>query len=304
MSSRILALLLSGLLLAFVIGCGSGNTQHTTTNNVPPFSSPAPTPVPTPTPSPTTTPTPTPSPGTFGGQTAQYEAALLRPGKTGDVAAGQIWMNFGGVNALGKVQFSGGVANGTYDIIFEPFTNNASFPVGTVTSDASGNVNATFTFPQKGTFSGIFHLSAGTNSFNTEIDPMDSGVDSNTGFVYDVPAVRASAVTPSISGPVLGNDALGSGFISAGTAGNAPGTNSGKLHAELHGAAPNSTYFITECGRGGSSSCFSVNGPGVVTDASGNGTLDEPFFTNLDPAIVFEFIRDNQVQYVTGFTVQ
>ncbi len=292
MNGKILITALAALLLAFLLGCGSSNPQ--TANNSPTPSSPSPTPTPTPTPNPTPTPTPTPTT-----HTDQYEAALLRPGKTGSVAGGQIWMNLNGASGVGQIQATGGVPNTTYLITFDPFhADNTAFGSGGATSDASGNLNGTFTFPQKGTFSGIFIVSAGTNSMGQEVDPMDSGVDDNTGKVYNAPLVRAADVTPSLGGGgvTIGTDPLGSGFVSAGT---------GKLHAELHGAAANATYSIVECGNNAGSSCQAINQPGTITtDASGNATLDQNFFTNGDPALVFEFFNNSQLQFVTGFHVQ
>lgn len=267
MRDRTVALLLAGLLAALLIGCGSNNT---TAFNPPPNPSRA----------------------------SQYGAALLRPGATGSIAGGQVFVNQSGASGVGRVQATGGAANATYTITFKPFTNsNSGFQVGSVMSDATGNIDSSFTFSPKGTFAGIFHLSAGTNSFNTEIDPMNSGVDDNTNMIFNVPVVRASTVAPAISsGVAVGTDALGSGLVKAG---------SGKLHAELQGAAAITIYDIVECGVNASSSCQAINQPGTIaTDASGNATLDQNFFTNGDPAVIFEFFNNNQLEYVTGFIVQ
>lgn len=272
-------LLTAALLLA--VGCGSSSN---TTSNQPPSNQP-----PGNQPPPGGTPPP-------AAQTAQYEAALLRPGKTLDVAGGQIMVNANGSSGTGQVTASNGVVSGTYTITFLPFTNSSNaMKVGTVTSDASGNIKGSFTFSQKGTFAGIFHLSSGTNSFNQDIDPLDSGVDDNSAFIFHVPLVKASAVSPAISsGVMIGSDALGSGTVVAGQ---------GKLHVELKGAAANATYNIVECGVNASSSCQAANLT-IATDASGNATLDQNFFTHGDPAVVFEFFNGSQLEYVSGFTVQ
>ena len=289
MKSRTLVLLLGALLLAVVMGCGSNN--NTASNNPQPSPSPSPSPQPSPQPS----PSPTPSPAA----TAQYEAALLRPGKTVDVPGGQIIVNAGGVSGAGKITATNGAVSATYNITFEPFTNSSNvINLGTVTSDASGNISGTFTFSQKGTFAGVFHVSAGTNSFGTEIDPMDSGVDNNTNFVFNVPLVRSSMVSPTIQdSSSTGTDPLTSGTVVSG---------GGKIHIELHGAAPNGTYIIGACGVNDSSSCSQLNGATITTDSSGNGTLDTNgfLFGNGDPAIVVELFRNSQRQFVSGFTVQ
>lgn len=266
--------------LLLIAGCGSSNN---TANAQPPGNQPPPSSPPPPS----------------GGQTAQYEAALLRPGKTSPIAGGQIIVNVNGASGTGQVQATGGAVSATYTITFKPFTNsNAAFQAGTVTSDASGNINGSFTFPQKGTFSGVFHLSAGVNSFNTEIDPMDSGVDNNTNLVFSVPLQQVSKVTPAIhETAMLGSDPLASGMVTAG---------GGHVHIELHGAAANGTYTVGACGVNDSSSCSSISGVSIVTDASGNGATDAATFIqgNGDPAAIVELFRDNQLQYVSGFTVQ
>lgn len=283
--------------LILIAGCGGGNNAATNnpTTTLSSANPPATTPPPT-NPPPTMPPPTNPPPTTM---TAQYEAALLRPGKTGEVAGGQIIVNLNGASGVGSVKATNGAVNATYTITFLPFTHStSSFPVGTVTSDASGNINGSFTFPQKGTFAGIFHLSAGTNAFNTEIDPMDSGVDNNTNFVFNVPLVRSGTVSPALNDfSITGTDPLTSGTVVAG---------GGHVHVELHGAAPNGTYTIGACGVNDSSSCSELTGGTLTTDSSGNGTLDVNGFLegNGDPSVIVEVFRNAQRQYVSGFTVQ
>ncbi len=305
----LLAILFTCLVaLAILSGCSgtkmtTSSTTTTSPSPTPPTTSPTPSPSPTPTP-PTTTPPPTtpPTPSV----TPQYEAALLRPVNTGtgESAGGQIIVNAGGTSGAGKVTATNGAKSATYTITFRPFTNSSnssSIQVGTVMSDASGTINGSFTFPQKGTFAGIFHLSAGTNASNTEIDPMDSGVDDNTTFVFNVPLVQASQVSPVIQNvgtpgfpTTFGTDPLASGFVTA---------NQGKLHVEFHGAAPNATYDIVQCDP--------VNGCNaggtVTTDGPGTAISDQTYFvTNRwDPRVVFGFLKGfNNLEYVTGFTVK
>ncbi len=279
--SQYLFVLLLAAALIVLAGCNATNNMA----NKPPTTPTAP-----------TSPPPTSPPPSA---TAQYEAALLRPGSTGPIAGGQIIVNLNGASGAGQVQATNGAVSATYTITFLPFEHStSSFPVGTVTSDASGNINGTFTFTQKGTFAGIFHLSAGTNSFNTEIDPMDSGVDNNTNLVFKVPLQKASAVSPAIQEPSpLGNDPLGSGVVVAG---------GGHLHIELHGAAPNATYTVGACGVNDSSSCSSTSGVSIMTDASGNGSTDAATFIqgNGDPAAIVEIFHNDQLQFVSGFVVQ
>lgn len=220
----------------------------------------------------------------------------------GEVAGGQIIVNAGGVSGAGKVTATNGAKSATYTITFLPFSHPSnSFPVGTVMSDAAGNINGSFAFPQKGTFAGFFHLSAGTNAANTEIDPMDAGVDDNTNFVFNVPVVQASKVAPMIENAgqpgfptTFGNDPLASGFITA---------NQGNLHIELHGAAPNATYDLVQCDPTGACGNYFP----VTTDGTGTVVSDQTYFlTNRwDPRVVFGFMRGfNNLEYVTGFTVQ
>ncbi len=279
----VLALVFFFLGLAVLAGCGSSNTTAT---NAPPTTTP-----------PTNSPQPTGNPP-LAQTSQQYEAALLRPVNTGtgEAAGGQIIVNAGGTSGAGKVTATNGAKSASYTITFRPFTNSSSssIQVGTVMSDAAGNINGSFTFPQKGTFAGIFHLSAGTNASNTEIDPMDSGVDDNTNFVFNVPVVQASQVSPTIEGMTFGTDPLATGFVTA---------NQGNLHVELHGAAPNATYDIVQCDP--------VNGcnagGAVTTDGTGTAISDQTYLVNnrWDPRVVFGLLKGfNNLEYVTGFTVQ
>ncbi len=95
----------------------------------------------------------------------------------------------------------------------------------------------------------------------------------------------------------MGSDPLASGVVVAG---------GGHLHVELHGAEPNSSYFIGACGVNDSSSCAADPSTLLNTDASGNGALDEsrPIPNNSGPELIVEIFRNNQLQYVGGFTVQ
>ncbi len=292
-----IAVALSCLVLAFVLGCGSSNSA---VNNPP--ATPAPSPTPTTTPGPTPTPGPSPAPPpTPKAEFGQYEAALIRPlDGLLPTSAGQITVSANGSNGAGHVQAAGQFKFSlvTYTVTFCPFTAgpHSCFNVGTVNADNSGNIDAAFTFAQKGTWAGIFRVAA-IDSMGNADDTMFSGVDNNSQLIFNSPLQPAGLVTPPIqNGVELGTDAVTLGFLIAGN---------GHLHAELHGAAPNATYSIVACGVNGSSSCQTVSQPGTLsTDGAGNGSLDQGFLTTGDPAVVFELFRNNQLEFATGFTVQ
>src|SRR5574340_1143956 len=109
-------LLLAGALL-LTVGCGSSSN---TTSNQPPGNQP-----------PGNQPPPggTPPPASA----TQYEAALLRPGSTGAIAAGQIFVNANSASGAGKVTATGGAKSASYTITFRPFTNSGNpIQVGSV----------------------------------------------------------------------------------------------------------------------------------------------------------------------------
>lgn len=283
--------------LWIVIGCGSGNVASTSS---PPATNPAQPPPTMPTPSPTPPAPPPPA----GAQTPQFEAAVLRPAASGpDVAVGQVIVNVNSVSGTGHIQATGGVANATYSLTFDPFVGRAPWLVTNVRADASGNINASFMFNNspftsngKGTFSGEFEMQAGNQPppSGAPIDPLRSGVDDTTNLVFNAPLVQAGQVSPMIEdGTTFGTDPLGSGFVTA---------NQGKLHVELHGAAPNTTYSIVQCGVNGGSSC-DVSGS-ITTDGTGTAISDQSYFTATNPEVVFEFFKGNDLEYVTGFVVK
>lgn len=264
---------------AILIGCGSSNPAGA--------SSPTPT-------------QPVPAPPTA--QAPQYEAAMLDQNKPDpdhvDLDAdGQIFMNANGVSGAGKIQISGVPPNLTYTITFEPFGSPAAaIPLGTAASDANGNVNATFTFPQKGTFAGIFNMQTGVDANGLPMNQLGSGVDNVANFVFNVPLQLAGKVAPAIPDHIIGTDPLSSGIVTAG---------GGHIHVELRGALPNAQYSLGACGVGDGSSCSGLSGL-FSTDASGNGTLDAAVRVtgNGDNRVIIEVFRGDDLEYVTGFTVQ
>ncbi len=166
--------------------------------------------------------------------------------------------------------------------------------VAEVTADANGNGSANFTFPQKGTFAGVFRVLSQDGRLR-----LDSGMFTPAQATQIFHLVKSANVTPlpSTWAP-LGSDPLDSGAITIN--GTAP-TATARL--ELHRAAPNMEYGLVECDAEPEHTpvCTSVLGS-FTTDSTGFASVT---FTpaNTNPAI-YEVKHGDLHEFVTGFIVQ
>jgi hypothetical protein len=238
-------------------------TTPTPTTPTPPSTTPTP-PSTTPTPPPTT-PTPPPTPTTGGGSstsgTVQWLSSLNVTGP-GAASHGQVTVDTAGnVN----VQLtSGGTPNVQYAVSFTNYGDSTSIPVGTFSTDASGNANATMKFPLSGNFAGAFMITHVSGDSFTTVGTAWAQTSApllGISTVTTVCSVPGTTCSPATQDP-------GTGTVT---------TASGLQHVVLNGAVANATYEVIECVFGGSS-CFLQGN--LNTDASGNGTFDKTVETS------------------------
>jgi hypothetical protein len=212
-----------------------------------------------------TTPPPSssnPAPGGSGSgggsSSSPYYIAALASSADSSIH-GQITLSDSGT---GTVQLQNAAASTPYNVKFCLFPNGTAncFSVGSVTTDASGNVQSPYTFGKSGIWVGVFSVqpaSGGTSYGSTFPNP-------STESQYRNPLQRAGTITgglPSFWGPA-GTDPLTSGMITI---------NGTTAQITLKGAAPKSSYVVSFCANSAGSSCFADLGT-VMTDSNGNGT--------------------------------
>ena len=263
---RKVVICLSFSFLLLSIGCGSVS------------SSPSPTPTPTPIASPTPTPSPTPSAASDSLLTTMFLSAGRTPSPLGSVTA-----DSAANNGSGNIQLTAiGVANTTLILQFCPYPQGASacFNVTSLTSDANANINGAFTFPQKGTFSGIFQL-VQTNT--AEFGVTGTG---STGTNFHSALLPAATVTGGIQQTT--GHAPGSGTVVV------TGTTA---HITLAGTTANHTFNTAVC----LAQCTAL--ANVTTDAQGNASLDVGTVA-AGGSSTFRISDPDGVQFVTAFRVQ
>jgi hypothetical protein len=263
--------LFTGILL-LLTGCGSvsSNTPGT----------------PTPTPTPVQSPTPTPTPSPTATVDSFLSTVFLEQGRTPS-AIGQITVDTTANNGAGNLQFTGiGETNTMLILQFCPYPQafNGCFNVTSLTTDASGNANVNFTFPQKGTFSGIFQL------LQTNTAQLAATATGSTGTNFRSALLPAANVTGGIQQ----------------TTGNAPGSgtavmNGTTAHITLTGTTPNHTFNTAVCSLFLTTQCAAL--ANITTDAQGNASAD---VGPVQPAGWSDFrVSDSDgVQFVTAFRVQ
>jgi hypothetical protein len=281
-------LLFVGLLL-LEIGCGSGSQTSTTSatanpgtstpaSSNPPASSSQP---PTPTPAPAPTPTPASSSDSY------LAAITLTIGKN-PTNHGQVTIDTTANNGAGSVQLSN-VGFTNVQLQFCPKgVNSACTNVGApFSTDASNNANVNFTFPEKGTFSGVWQIvsSGCTNGCQQAASTIG---DSGVGFM------SAELPAGSISGGIgqaTGN-APGSGKITV--------TNS-VAHLTLSGTTANHTFHVSLCGDPQGVGCAALSD--VTTDSNGNASADIGTVQAFGSS-VFEVTDSAGVEFISAFRVQ
>ena len=240
-------------IVSLLVGCG-GNAS----------SVPA-TPAATPTPPSSTPPSSgggTGSSGSGSGGTGssaplQYSAAINADAPR---STGQITVDTAGKGVLAMQT----AASSTVQVDWCNYPDgNGCGSVGRFTSDTTGNVNGTFTFPGHGDFAGVFNLTVGTARFSAGWSIPNGG----SGFqALLLPVGSISAGLGQDGAQIgIGNDPISSGSVTV-------AANSSMAHFAVQGALPSSNYPVTFCFNSGSSSCFALGV--LITDSSGNGSFD------------------------------
>lgn len=286
--------------LVLIAGCG-GTTDNrflvspnppTVSGTPPPTTptSPMPTPTPVPTPSPPLTPSagPTPTPPTTGQWSATVSSAsnpnvgFVTVANTGDIT----------------IQLSAAPANTVFDVQFCQFPSslfdaqglNACLPIATLTTSASGAVQATIAFPQHGPWSGHFFFNTGvqpsTDSLSTEQAAL-----SGTLIAQLVPMSTANGNV--MADMVNIQDQLSAGSVTA---------SGGEFTISVSGTVANTVFNVTECSTVGSTEC--QNAATFTTDASGSGSVSAAVATASGGSI-FRLLQASKTGggFVSGFTV-
>lgn len=268
---KAMLVLLSGLFI-FLAGCGS------VSNNTP-----GPTPTPTPNPSPTPTPSPTPS----ATADAFLSTMFLEEGRSPS-PMGPITVDTNTNNGAGNLHISSpGVNNTTLILQFCPYPQafNGCSNVTSFTTDASGNANVNFTFPEKGTFSGLFQLLQ-TNT--AQLGQTETGT---SGISFKSALLPAGTVTGGIQQ----------------TTGHAPGSGTAVVtgttaHITLTATTPNHTFNTAVCDLFPQAPCTVF--ANLTTDAQGNASADVGTVQQPVGATIFRISDSDGVEFVTAFRVQ
>lgn len=171
-------------ILTFTVACGSGSktTPSATTpaaSNPPASSSQPPTP---PAPSPNPAPVPT---------SDSYLATISSTTGTNPTSNGTVTIDTA-TNGAGTLQITGlAVSNG--ELQFCPGgVNSTCTNIAPVTTDAGGNATVNFTFPEKGTFSGVWQIVMSDCSSGCQIAASSTG-DTGANFMSaELPAGNIS----------------------------------------------------------------------------------------------------------------
>ena len=271
MSFRAVLLVFIGLLLP-LIGCGSGSKtiSSTTTPSTPTSSSPP------------TTPTPAPSNGPDSYLATMMLTIGKNPTNHGQVTIDTSANNGAGVLQLNNASFTNVELQFCSQGVNSPCVNVASF-----SSDASGNANVNFMFPEKGTFAGVWQVVNNGCSSGCQ-DAASTIGDSGVGFKSA--ELPAGSITGGI-GQATGS-AAGSGTITV--------TNS-MAHLTLSGTTMNHTFHVALCGDPQGLGCASLSD--VTSDSQGNVNADvgaiQPFGSS-----VFLVSDSAGVEFVSAFRVQ
>lgn len=263
------------------VGCGS-------VNNTPASPTPTPTPVGSPTPSPTPTPTPTPS----ALSDAYLSTVFLQEGLISSTI-GTITVDTVANKGAAHLQFTGiGATNTTLILQFCPYPQaNPNLPsctnITSLTTDASGNGSASFTFPGRGAFSGQFQI-VQTNGAQLAV----TGTDTVGGSFHSA-LLPAATITGGIQQ----------------TTGSAPGSgtivmNGPDATITLSGTMPNHTFTTAVCSLfpTGPAPAPCIALANVTTDAQGNASVDVGPVQR-DLFSIFTVSDSDGVEFVTAFRV-
>jgi hypothetical protein len=251
MRLRVLIAIGSFFLLILLVACGSNSKPATTT-----FGTPSPTPG---------SPTPVPT----AASDHYFATFFVAQGHNTDPQA-TIDLNANANDGKGTVTFVAATAAATYTLQFCPAGGNFTNCFDVATVQAPGP--ATFTFPRKGTFTGVFTLNqSGAIVLYAGIDNPGPG------------ASFAARLLPAGSG-------TGSG-VAAVTGATA--------HVAINGATASHSYNIALCTV---FNCSETIGT-LLTDAQGNGAADISL-TRLGFAGSIGLTDSSGTVYVSAFRVQ
>jgi hypothetical protein len=233
---RLLAALCSVLALTLLLACGSSSSSTST-------SAPAPTATSTPPPSSGgTAPSPTPSDTSPDHFYATFFNAI---GSDTTTVQGIVQIDINANDGSGIVGYNTASAS-TFVMQFCPDGGNYTNCFDVTTFNARAGTGTTFTFPRKGTFTGVFVLTQQGTIVNY------GGIDNSGGVATGFAAKLLPAGSSS-----------GFGTVTVGLQ---------TTHVTLSGAAPSHTYNVALCTI---SNCNETVGS-ITTDAQGNGAVDFP----------------------------
>jgi hypothetical protein len=285
--------------VAILSGCGGGGSSTpTNTAGTPPPTGANPVPAPTPSPTPTPIPNPTPQPANPGMYQVQLVSNEHSQVTVGQVSVDPVLNNGDMVVMLNQV-----VANTQLFVQFCPFgmVNQNCIMVGNLMTDVSGNADAMLKFPKPGTWAGVFSIGSSSTFdpasqalFITE--PAAFSGNFGTTQSYRVGLQPENNVTGGLNGITTTPAPLTSGFVSE---------VGPTLHAEIHGATPNTQYDVGFCPNTlFGSGCNQFANNTFTTDASGNGSVDMTV-VSAGAEVFFVDVHNTRGQgYVTAFVVQ
>ena len=237
-----------------------------------------------PTPTPAPTPSPMPTPGGSAGPDSFLAQIFVSVGKT-PTSQGHITIDTAANSGMGSVQLNAAGANNSLILQFCPFPQsfNNCMNITSFTTDANGNANMSFMFPQKGTFSGLFQL---VGMSGVQFAASGSG---GTGMNFQSALLPAATITGGIAQPT----------------GSAPGSGAAMVtntmaHITLNGSMPNHTFSTALCGLFPQTPCTPM--AGVTTDMNGNASMDVGMLAPGSDGI-FVVSDSAGAQYVTAFRV-
>jgi hypothetical protein len=150
------------------------------------------------------------------------------------------------------------------------------------TTDANGNANVNFTFPQKGTFAGLFQTVV-----NGDVMLFTSS-GSTSALNFRAAMLPAATVSGGV-GQGAGS-APGSGVLTV--TGTTP-------HLTLNGTLPSHAFQVSACGPAGN--CRNLGS--VTTDAQGTASADVGMLQTFD-VVTFEASDSSGVEFISAFRAQ
>lgn len=192
-----------------------------------------------------------------------FESLMVRTDNNS--VSGQIVVDPSADDGSGTLKLSNAAPSVSYTLQFCPYPSplpgpspTRCFTVTTFNTDSAGAANANFTFPNKGTWAGVF---AAVRNSTTEFVSAFLVPGSNK--QYRSTMKSASSLNSNNGTIVPGGDGLRHGSVTV--------TNS-TAHVELQNAIVSVTYDVIYCMNGGGSSCYSIGK--LSTDGTGSGSVD------------------------------